>query len=162
MKLRKVISGGQTGADRTALEEAKLLGFETGGTAPKHYHTEAGDDLTLKSEFGLEESDSYDYKPRTHQNVADADATVWFGKTDSPGYWCTRSGTIKHNKPFICNPVRVQMENVCDTYATVNFAGNRKSKNPGVVKQVQDAFQIIKSLKAYYDGIPIIEAVKGN
>lgn len=153
MKFKKAISGGQTGADRTALEEAKGIGLETGGTAPKHYRTDDGDDLTLKTEFGLIESDSYDYKTRTHQNTSDGDCTLWFGTTNSPGYWCTRSGTIKHDKPFIVNPVESQIINAIDTYETINFAGNRKRKNPGVVQLVKDAFQIIKTEKEKSNGI---------
>ena len=35
MKLRKIISGGQTGVDRAGLEAGKKLNLETGGTAPK-------------------------------------------------------------------------------------------------------------------------------
>ena len=50
----KVISGGQVGADRIGLEEAKKLGFETGGTAPHKYLTSKGSDLSLK-DFGLTE-----------------------------------------------------------------------------------------------------------
>ena len=51
MKLRKVISGGQTGADRTGLECAKALGLETGGTAPDSWRTDEGHDPTL-ADFG--------------------------------------------------------------------------------------------------------------
>lgn len=147
MRFRKALSGGQTGADRTALECAKELGLETGGTAPKHYRTEDGDDLSLKTLFGLEESNSYGYKPRTHKNVKDADVTVWFGKIDSPGYWCTRGGTIKYEREFYVNPSPAQVVYLCNSFETINFAGNRKSKNPPVVQLVRDAFQIIRLRK---------------
>ena len=36
----KIISGGQTGVDRLALDVAKSLNIATGGTAPKGYLTE--------------------------------------------------------------------------------------------------------------------------
>jgi hypothetical protein len=42
MKTKKVISGGQTGADLTGLEEAHKRGIPTGGTVPKGCRTESG------------------------------------------------------------------------------------------------------------------------
>ena len=46
----RVISGGQVGADKIGLEEARKLGFQTGGTAPLRFHTSKGSDVTLKVE----------------------------------------------------------------------------------------------------------------
>ena len=45
--LKKIISGGQTGADREALETARDLGIETGGFVPKGWLTEDGPDYSL-------------------------------------------------------------------------------------------------------------------
>lgn len=53
--LRKVISGGQTGADRAGLEVAHKLGLETGGWAPSGYVTSLGRDRSLGTKFGLKE-----------------------------------------------------------------------------------------------------------
>lgn len=145
MKLRKCISGGQTGADRTGLECAKALGLETGGTAPKGWRTENGPDLSLK-DFGLVESDSSDYRPRTYKNAADAEVTLWFGKT-SPGYWCTKTGCKKHDTPFYDNPTDLEIQYLANTYEVWNVAGNRQSKNPAVVGLVKDAFNIVKGLQ---------------
>src|SRR4051812_15127400 len=99
MKLKKVISGGQTGADRAALECAKALGLETGGHAPRGFRTEKGNDPSLK-EFGLAETASDDYPTRTRLNVQNADATVWFGSTGSQGYYCTWREATALKKPF--------------------------------------------------------------
>jgi hypothetical protein len=145
MKLNKVTSGGQTGADRTALECAKALGLETGGTAPKGYRTEAGADFSLK-DFGLIESKAYDYASRTKDNVRNADVTLWFGHTNTPGYKCTKSAAASYNKPFIENPTTIEIIALADLYWTWNVAGNRFSKNPRVVLLVQDAFEIIRGL----------------
>ena len=43
----RVISGGQIGADKIGLEEARKLGFQTGGTAPLRFQTSKGSDITL-------------------------------------------------------------------------------------------------------------------
>jgi hypothetical protein len=143
VKLRKVISGGQTGADKTGLECAKKLGLETGGTAPKGYRTEAGKDLTLRDTYGLSESPHWDYAPRTKQNVLDAEITVWFGNLGSPGYWCTKNAA-RGKKEFIENPTPEAFKILCNHYEVINIAGNRSSKNPRVIFLVQEAFAALK------------------
>lgn len=145
MRLRKVISGGQTGADHAGLLNAKRLGLETGGTAPKDYRTEAGNNPGLR-DLGLVESLSYDYKVRTVQNVKDAEATLWFGNVSSPGYWCTRNATIRYQKPFIENPDAERMRLIAQTYEVINVAGNRFSKNPDVLRRVNEAFDALQEL----------------
>lgn len=147
MKLRKVISGGQTGADREGLEQGKLHGLETGGTAPKGWRTDEGPAPELGTLFGLVESHSEDYKVRTHQNVLDSDVTVWFGREDSPGFYCTRNGCKKHEKEFYINPSELQLEYLANTFAVWNIAGNRRRKNPGVIQLVRNAFIVIKRLQ---------------
>lgn len=142
MKLRKVISGGQDGADYTALVEAHRLGLETGGTAPKGWRTETGPRPELGTKFGLVESPYWQYQPRTKQNVKDGQVTLWFGK-QSPGYWCTRTACEKIGRLFHENPDADLIKRVAEQCEIVNFAGNRSTKNPDVVRQVQDAFVVI-------------------
>lgn len=146
MKLRKVISGGQTGADRTGLECAQVMGLETGGTAPKGYRTESGKDVTLK-DFGLVESAYSAYQPRTRDNVRNGDATLWFGNIGSPGYWCTRNATVEWHKKFYVNPTADEMRRIANIYVTLNIAGNRQSTNPAVVQVVKDAFKALEDVK---------------
>jgi len=141
MKLSKVISGGQSGADRAGLECAKSLGLMTGGTAPKGYRTEKGPDPSLK-EFGLDESIDSSYVPRTRANVRNSDATLWFGNTNSPGYYCTLKATKDWGKPFIVNPT--DLRDIAENYTTINIAGNRASTNPSVIELVQKAFSTLE------------------
>lgn len=136
--MMRIISGGQTGADRTALEVAKECGFETGGVAPKGYITETGPDLSLK-DFGLTEHALASYPERTRENVRISDLTVWFGTVGTPGYKCTVTAAKRFGKPFVANPsatelvARIRSNN----YQVVNIAGNRLSKNPGVRDRVR-------------------------
>lgn len=51
--LQKVISGGQSGADRAALEAAHAIGIPTGGWAPEGYKTINGNDFSLRDKFNL-------------------------------------------------------------------------------------------------------------
>ena len=145
MKLRKCISGGQTGADKTGLECAKALNLKTGGTAPKGYRTESGADPSLK-DFGVVEDDVPNYQSRTRKNVRDAEATLWFGNVGSPGYWCTKQEADRLGRPFIINPSGDKMVEVASLYEVINVAGNRVSTNPRVVQQVRDAFAALNPI----------------
>ena len=71
--LKKIISGGQTGADRAALDVAIKFNIEHGGWIPKGRKTEKGP-LPLK--YQLLEMDTADYRKRTKQNVIDSHGTV--------------------------------------------------------------------------------------
>ncbi len=127
--LQMVISGGQTGADRIGLEEAKKMGIKTGGLAPKGYYTENGNDLTLK-DFGLEEDTVHGYTHRTKMNVVNSDGTVLFGDMTSVGSLNTIQYCIKKNKPYITNPQFWELAEWIEkkNITILNVAGNRGSK----------------------------------
>ena len=71
----KVISGGQTGADRGGLDAAIELGFEHGGWCPRGRRAEDG---VIPPRYQLVETSSVDYRRRTRLNVKAADVTVIF------------------------------------------------------------------------------------
>ena len=136
--LEKLISGGQTGADRAGLEAAKRLGIPTGGTAPKGWRVCLPDgseasDPTL-AEFGLTEHPSREYASRTRQNVVDSDGTVWFGSLDSSGARTTFDAIADYNKPSITNPSPLALRQWLqrEGIKVLNVAGNRQSVNPGL------------------------------
>ncbi len=145
----KIISGGQTGADLAGLKAAKLLGINTGGLAPKGYKTELGQNLDLKNIYGLSEDAADDYSKRTIFNLSVSDATVIFSSNaKSPG----TKLTIKHcellKKPFLL--IDPKASNAVDLFLnflqkqavtfsrkiTLNVAGNRESKSPGIETKV--------------------------
>ncbi|MDP3768302.1 MAG: putative molybdenum carrier protein [Dehalococcoidia bacterium] len=98
--LRRVISGGQTGADQAGLLAARRLGLDTGGWAPKGWRTTRGAMPSLAA-LGLHECASSDYPVRTDANVRDSDGTVIFLRYESPGEKCTRAAVARHNKPCV-------------------------------------------------------------
>lgn len=99
--IRRVISGGQTGADMAGLLAARECGIETGGIAPRGYRTENGFNLQLK-EFGLKESASSAYPPRTQANITNSDLTLIISPK-SPligGSALTKQLCLNHRKPY--------------------------------------------------------------
>jgi Circularly permutated YpsA SLOG family len=71
--LKKIISGGQTGADIAALDVAIKFNIDHGGWIPKGRQTENG---PLPMKYQLNEMDTIDYKERTKQNIKDSQGTV--------------------------------------------------------------------------------------
>ena len=73
IKIQKIISGGQTGAARAALDVALKLGIEYGGWIPRGRLTEDG---PLPGMYRLEEMPTSSYTKRTRQNILDSDGTL--------------------------------------------------------------------------------------
>ena len=134
----KIISGGQTGADRTALEIARELGIETGGYAPLGWKTDEGPDPSL-AEFGLQQCNFPSYRIRTRLNVQASHGTVIFGDTESPGCTCTINDCLVYERPYIENPtVKELVDWMClGQIAILNVAGNRRRTNPQICELVR-------------------------
>ena len=98
----KIISGGQTGVDRGALDAAVETGIECGGTCPAGRIAEDG---IIPEKYPLTELDSTVYSDRTRKNVIDSDATliVHFGQL-AGGTAFTRQCCIANNS-LIWNPI---------------------------------------------------------
>lgn len=157
----KIISGGQTGADRGGLLAGRELGIQTGGTAPKGWRTEKGADHTLES-FGLTQSTLADYSVRTRRNVENSDLTIIVSSdVKSPGTKVTIDACYKLNKPFVViepsleiNPegningveqIKNAILDAARNYPIcINIAGNRESKSPGIEQITKEL--LIKSL----------------
>ncbi len=75
--LEKIVSGGQTGADRAGLDAAGELGLATGGWIPRGRRAEDG--VVPARYADLVETHSDAYEQRTHWNVRDSDATLVLG-----------------------------------------------------------------------------------
>lgn len=142
MKLRLVLSGGETGADLTGLEEAHKLGIPTGGFVWPDYWCERGKNLDLRDIYGLRTTRGN----RTELNAAVGDCTIWFGfdpKATGGGqntlYGCKRWG-----RPMFINPKPKTLIKIAEAFEVINIAGNRESINPTVVGKVQAAFAVWK------------------
>ena len=75
--IKRIISGGQTGADQAGLSVAKRLGIPTGGFVPKGFLTEAGPRPDLAAEYGLEETATVAYPERTERTERTERKCAW-------------------------------------------------------------------------------------
>ena len=97
--LKKIISGGQTGADQAALDVAIQLGIPHGGWIPKGRITEKG---TLPDKYLLREMPDSSYARRTEQNVIDSDGTLIISHGSlTGGSELTLKFAQKHNRPWL-------------------------------------------------------------
>jgi Circularly permutated YpsA SLOG family len=71
----KIVSGGQTGADRAGLDWAIKNGIQHGGWCPKGRRAEDG---PIDAKYQLQETPSSNYPQRTEWNVRDSDGTMIF------------------------------------------------------------------------------------
>ena len=71
--VERVVSGGQTGVDRAALDAALALGLPCGGWCPRGRRAEDG---PIPARYPLVETPSPAYPVRTHWNVRDSDGTL--------------------------------------------------------------------------------------
>ena len=147
--IEKIISGGQTGADRAALDVAIKLGIPYGGWVPRGKITEEG---SLPEKYQMQEMPTESYAARTEQNVIDSDGTLIIcrGKpTGGSDY--TREMALKHKKQLL--HIDLNLTTSFDAASLVsswiklhqlkilNVAGPRASKDPNVYV---DVFRILE------------------
>src|SRR3974377_1897050 len=96
----KIVSGGQTGADRAALDWAIANRIPHGGCGPKGRLSEDG---TIPTQYQLKETPSAEYPQRTEWNVRDSDGTVIFSIEQklSRGSKKTANLAVKLGKPLL-------------------------------------------------------------
>ena len=135
----KIVSGGQTGADRAALDFSIQHNIPHGGWVPKGRLAEDG---TVPDCYQVKECDSDIYAHRTELNVRDSDATVIFtlGGELTGGSQTTAMFAMEHNKPCLhlfhakmsVNKAADQLRDFINEHSVtyLNVAGSRASKEP--------------------------------
>jgi len=158
--IKKIISGGQTGADQAALDVAIKLDIPHGGWIPKGRKTEDG---TLPGKYKLKEMPTGSYPERTEQNVIDSDGTVIIshGKLTG-GSKLTDKLAEKHYRPCLhidLNKTATFMAAlIINTWIdlhkikTLNIAGPRASKDPKIYQKVSYIIE-----KVYY--LSLVKAI---
>ena len=151
MLIAKIVSGGQTGVDRGALEAALECGFPYGGLIPKGRLAEDGQ---VPEKFDqMEESARKDYLYRTEWNVVHSDATLILSRDRelTGGTKRTADFCEKHNKPFwIDNPENPNQTDrglefpywleaeFGERGVVLNVAGPRESKASGIQESTRN------------------------
>ena len=137
--LRKIVSGGQTGVDRSALDWALDRGIECGGWCPCGRLAEDG---PIDSRFPLRETSSESYAQRTEYNVRDSDGTViiLLGSELKGGTALTEKFTSSWNRPCLIlsesktERPSTELRHFINEHRIeiLNIAGPRESGEPGV------------------------------
>jgi hypothetical protein len=144
-----IISGGQTGVDRAALDFALAHGIPCGGWCPKGRRSEDG---SIPDRYPLKETSSAEYHVRTRKNILSSDGTLIIAKNNlmDRGTQLTQALCGKLQKPcFLASGVhaddkknfRVWLK--VNNIQTMNVAGCREGRQPGVY---DFAFKILESL----------------
>lgn len=148
-ELSKIISGGQTGVDRAALEVALFLEIPHGGWCPKGRRAEDG---PVPLMFDLVETASFNYAVRTEKNVVQSDGTlILFRNTITRGTGLTVQFAKRHQRPYLCidlAPLDDQDSMAIEEMSAeilnwigqnninvVNVAGPRESTTPNINSQ---------------------------
>lgn len=155
--IRKIISGGQTGADRAALDFALKHKLPHGGWVPKGRRAEDG---PIPETYSLQEMPTADYAGRTERNVIDSDATLIISHGPPTGGSAhTRKMAMAHGKPWFHADLNkmptFQASMLINEWVsangieTLNVAGPRASEDPliyGLVTVVLDlAFTLARA-----------------
>lgn len=152
----KIISGGQTGADRGGLDAAIELGIEHGGWCPWARKAEDG---VIPSHYNLIETRSTGYAERTRLNVIDSHVTLIFIKGDKPTGGSTLTASyckmwmVPHLVINVFGPFQLNLDGLVGFIqkykpSVINVAGNRESKAPGIRDRVHKLLRVaIEALK---------------
>ena len=154
--LQKLISGGQTGADRAALDAALALGFPCGGWCPEGRLAEDG---PLKAGYPLEVLLGAGYRKRTIRNLTDADGTAIFHfGAITGGTKLTLDKSIQLDRPHVLidgqktsRPRAVEMVvSFIDEHGikVLNVAGPRESGAPGMYQYVLSVMRSVLANKS--------------
>jgi len=146
--IERIVSGGQTGVDRAALEVALSLGIPCGGWCPRGRRAEDG---RIPACFPLQETFSASYSERTEWNVRDADGTLIVASGPlSGGTSLTRAVARRLGRPVFVVDLRQEsgLEPLEQWLANhrirvLNVAGPRESQQPGIQALAEDLLRAL-------------------
>lgn len=137
--LKKIVSGGQDGADLAGLVTAKKWGVAVGGFIPKGFLTISGPKPQYENLYGLKETKSDQYPPRTFANANQAHGTLRFAQD-----WTTRGEKLTEHangsKPLRdidfndpqYTPEQIANWIIENELEVLNIAGNTPKNCPGI------------------------------
>lgn len=139
MVVSTIVSGGQTGVDRGALEAARALGLQHGGWCP---HGRVAEDGRIPDRYQLRETPSSEYAERTERNVRDSDATLILCKGEPTGGTALSLRlALQWGRPCRVEPLDgaglagIRQWLTDHDVHVLNIAGPRESQLPGAAVQ---------------------------
>ena len=149
----KIISGGQTGVDRAALDVALKHGIECGGWCPAGRLDEFG---RIPDKYPLRELEEGSFAARTLKNVKESDGTIAFfsrelrGGTEYTGACCRQEQRPHHLIDAAITPVDHAARQIGEFIREhkidiMNVAGPRQSEWPGGYSYVFEALELFLS-----------------
>jgi hypothetical protein len=141
--IQKIVSGGQTGVDRAALDWALAHHIPHGGWCPAGRRAEDG---VIPACYVLQETPGQNYQQRTKRNVRDSDGTLIITATKelTGGSLFTQEYANKINRPCLhVYPCKEWRERVnaflkSNPIRILNVAGPRNSGAPGIERFVYE------------------------
>jgi hypothetical protein len=142
--IERIVSGGQTGADRAGLDAAIACGLPHGGWCPKGRKAEDG---PIPDHYNLVETEGASYLARTERNVKQSDGTVIFTMAELAGGAArTADFARRHRRPW----VHVRLDATTDEdgagmliafaaghrVKVLNVAGSSASREPDLYDRV--------------------------
>ena len=146
--LRRIVSGGQTGVDRAALDVALELSIPAGGWCPQGRRAEDG---PLPARYELQETPSRRYAQRTRWNVRDSDGTlVLLLGAARGGTALTLASAEKQGRPVLLLDLEAPLGGgafrkwlEAHRVARLNVAGPRESQRPGIYARAAEALRLL-------------------
>ena len=142
MSIRKIVSGGQTGVDRAALDAAQAAGVPCGGWCPRG---RLADDGPIPPRYPLRETPTASYAQRTRWNVRDSDGTLILNRGALEGGTAlTADAARKLGKPCLIldlsarpDPAAARAWAAAHRVRVLNVAGPRERRLPGIARQAR-------------------------
>jgi predicted Rossmann fold nucleotide-binding protein DprA/Smf involved in DNA uptake len=137
VRVEKIVSGGQTGVDRAALDVALAMGIACGGWCPRNRRAEDG---RIPDRYPLSETPSANYSQRTRRNVRDSDGTlILLNGPPRGGSLLTQRTAAARGKPCLLVDVNTtiaaaEIRSWLGEHGVrvLNVAGPRESQSPGI------------------------------
>ena len=149
--LDKIVSGGQTGADRAALDFAVKFNIPHGGWITKGRRTESG---PLPDFYKLKEMDTRDYPARTRQNILDSDGTVIIARGPLTGGSSLTYEVARKTGKWVCR-INLLEQDIFEAalilhafildqgIRVLNVAGPRASHDPDIYYDVKSILSAV-------------------
>ncbi len=148
LPVQRIVSGGQTGVDRGALDAAISLGLEHGGWCPRGRIAEDG---PIPTRYQLVETRTSQYRERTEKNVLDSDGSlILFRAVLRGGTELTRRLAIQYRKPHLLVDLAQPLDEsvirqwlIVEGIQVLNVAGPRESSAVGIAS---DTRRLVRSV----------------